>query len=527
MVQVVKLPDEIQKEAQVGAIASKLVRGVGRLFASAGDNVLSAFGRWWSKGLPKAEKILELKALKEIPNEIYEARLLNQGLGKEVNEITSGLTKSVEDIVKSFRRQMNVQGAELERFERTMGRLLKRKQSITAPEEMAKIDATIDQVQAALQRRQSLYDDAIQKYNEISSIYHEISKNPQGAATLLSDLPQVASKYNLNEWLARSQNVMNTKRQILEAASKNLNNDKRFVREYVEYISKLPNENPLKSAWLANPRNMAKLTELQMKPKYLQQIAEAEGRELKHADISGLTKGKIMKMLGIGAGAAGAIAGVAGLFSWASKSVEKVDQNAESLLSRLMGAQSSDLGEIILSNIQKSVNTISTESDNLKINAAKNPKEAFTKYFEILAAEKEKIDKNLRQWGAVVVGSNNPDEMRKLGEAVRNFSVQIEEELKNADKVIEGAGNVGRAPSIAPGGGSPNILKIQQYLKESNPSMSITGTLDATTIDALRRLEDRYNRLAETDRFTGLIYNPATRNIMSLEDLKSLEKVIT
>jgi len=522
----VKLSDEpLYKEAAIPVgLAVKLGKGVGKLFASAGDNVVGMLKGWWSKGIPDVAKIMEIKPLREIPDAIHHAKLLDNKLSKEIMNEMGGAYKGILDNMKGLgselkavsnkvdmsRRQLNVLSDKLRDPSRTYSGLRE-----TVGKQTEYLESLV-QREADLTERLKI----LQNFDTV------IKTNPQSVASQLDTLPQIGSEFpSLGRWKEVAEQQISRKGQIIAATSKNLGSDRRFLKEYLNRIVPLEKENTIKVMWLANPKNQIKLTQLKMKPKYMKRILGV-GDEVPRSDISGLNASSLAKKLGIGAVTAGTLGGAVAIFSWANSGGEKIDQKAEGLSSLLMSARSSGLGEVILDDVKVSVNKINTVSDAMKSNLHSTPRETLSKYFEVVVTEKEKIDKNLKQWSAVVVKSDNPEEMKKIGLALQSFSAEVEGELKKVSKILETAGAIGVTPkTIDLPVGSSNMVELQRYLASLNPNITATGQLDEQTIRTLQFLEGRYNTLAETDRFTGLFYNSGTGKAIDVRDLKNLKKL--
>jgi predicted DNA-binding protein YlxM (UPF0122 family) len=517
----VKLPDEpLYKEAIVPVvpIAKTLARGVGRLFASAGDNVVGMLAKWWKKGAP-VEAVMKLKPLREIPDTVHQAKLLDSQIGKEITEGMEIAHKSILDNIRSTDSNLRAISNKVDMSRRQLNVLNDRLRDPTKV--YPGLKTTVERHQQYLDSLVGKESELVDKLQTLKGIDITIKTNPQSVAAQLDSMPQIMAEFpSLGRWKGIAETQIARKDQIMRATSRHLGSDKKFLKEYINEIAPLDNKNPYKIAWLANTDNLTRLTKLQTQPKYMKQIVGV-GEVAARTNISGLGATQIAKKLGIGVGMAGAVGATIGIFSWAGKSGEEIDQNAEDIGSLLMSARSSGLGEVVLDDIKVSISKINVASDNLKIGLSSKPRESFAAYFEVLTTEKEKIDKNLRQWGAVAIGSDNPEEMKKLGTKLQSFSARLEAKLKEVSKILEGAGAISVTPSLGIPGVAPNILKTQQYL-----GVFASGILDDPTISALRRLEAKYNRIAETDRFTGLLYNPTTKKVMDLVDLKNLEKIV-
>lgn len=505
----VRLPDEIQKEAFVPA--SAIAKGVGKILSSVGDNAVGVLGKWFRKSVPEAVNILERRTLKEIPDAIHHAQLFESKLGKEISEATSKAVKQIEQAISKKSSALAEVSKEVDRSKRQLVGLSRRKD----PETMELAKTRLNEL---LKKEQVLSRDlkTLHGYNA------NIKTNPQSVATQIESMPALVEKYpELGHWHSKMTDAMNIKNQIMNSTSKNINNDKKFFKEYVDKIARLPDDNLIKNRWMANPENRVKLESLRENAKFGQGIMGAEGVPTTTTDISGITKSKIQKTLGVGAMGASVMAGAIGLFNWAAGGSERIDRNADALETLLQSASSSDLGLIILNDVRASVRKISIESDNLKLNMDKDPKNALSKYIKILQDERSKISKNLRQWNVVVLKSQDKETAQKLGIELQKFNNMMGEELSKVSGVVVDSGALPSKPL-----GDSRVVTMQRYLKTLYPNLNISGEIDGQTISALRSLEDKYNKIAQTDKFTGLIYNPQSSRIMELQDLINLEKVI-
>lgn len=504
MGEMVRLPDKplIKEAGFFSELGLKLGRGAIKALEEAGPKITKVMGRWWAKATPDVAKIMEIKALKEIPNEVYHAGLFEDAMSQKIKTAMSSANKEISEHLLRLRREVQASKAEVDIWTRTISKTSKE------PDEH-------------LRKLQKIYKQNEDQLNLFKSLATDIKTDPQSVVVRVKDTPHMGSEYPaLGRWVEIAEQYMPIKNQILAATSKNLNNDKAFVKEYLKYIQPLEKENPVRLSWLANPQNKRTLTKLKMSGKLGDIIRAGESAisEGKRPDLSGLGVSKLMKTLGIGAAAAGTVGAAISLFSWADKEAPKIEEKASSIAPQMPSIRVSGAGAIVLKDTEASVSKIDAAQEKLKAGLTTNPGDAFAEYFRVVSTEKEKIDRNLRQWGSVVANAEDPEKARQMGENLRELSKEIEQRLQSAGK------SVGLTPEAAKPVTS-NISDLQAYLATINANVKVTGVLDQNTIKTLQYLEGRYNILADTDRFTGLFYNPNTKQTISVSDLKKLENI--
>ena len=359
-----------------------------------------------------------------------------------------------------------------------------------------------------------------------------IGISPQSIVSKLEASPDIASKFtSLIRWQRVANRQMARKNQILESVSRNLGNDRKFVKEYLKEVAALPEGNLYRMTWLANTKNQAKLLQLQTSKRYMAKLlgAGAGGKGAKES-IKGLSATEAAKKLGIGTMGVAAVGAVA-FYSWFDDKGDKIVEDISNIKARLDTINTTGLGTVIVDDVKDAIEKIQKIKSKTESGLGTNPAKAVQEFIREFTEAQQVINNALSRWSAVVQTSNNPDEARKVGKALQQYNINTIKSLKELDTSLSSKltkpmpGMVGEKPVVSRIS-QTNILAIQRYLQETNPSVGASGGLDKPTIRALKQLEREYNRIGSTDRFTNLLINRSARHMINLDDLRELKTMM-
>lgn len=353
----------------------------------------------------------------------------------------------------------------------------------------------------------------------------------QGAASLLYRVKP------LRDLQQAALDLMTKKSEISRALSPNIGNDKSFLMEYITDIAGRPETDIKKARWMLNPQNASKLSQVLYDPKYTnfaqkimqkrfgqEQIERGQiPKEL--LDLANRTPDSIAKKLGITLAAAAALIPMLKIFSWFNS--EKVHQEAVGTLDDLDNFKAVGMGKVLLDNVKAAINAMNkarTQAE-AKMGSA-DAKTALANYVESMGRVKNVLDKVLPRWNEVVRNADQPEMAKNAGMALERLRAELDTNLDTLGSQVPEVPITGEKPADAPRAAisRQNILDIQEYLSSKNPYIGTTGILDKETINTLRELEQNYNRIGNTDRFTGLLIDTAKNHLAPADDLRFIEK---
>jgi hypothetical protein len=380
---------------------------------------------------------------------------------------------------------------------------------------------------------------ATKKRDYLSVVHSEMNNNPERAVKLLESDQRIGAAFpSLLEWQQVMRKNMPIKNQIFESVSRNINNNRKFIHEYVTevypYLDETGGIGAYAKNWVANPTNARRLLELQVSKKFRGPLAALlRGEKGARESLEGLTRlqlAKKLKIVGVaGAGLVGAVA----FMSWFDKEGEEIEEQTTDAVSKINSFRSSGLGAVIVQETKKALETINKAKRTTEVDLGNKPEKAAPMYIRTLIEQKAILDKNLARWEIVVKSADDPDTAREVGDALGVYSKTLEKQLGDVGKLTEStrrpgrtvepgiAGDIRRAPLSR-----DRIKSVQNYLSAKFPTVGPTGNLDRPTVRALKILEREYDRLGRTDRFSSgrLLVRPNERHLIELGDLKQLDE---
>jgi len=336
--------------------------------------------------------------------------------------------------------------------------------------------------------------------------------------TLLTELPDI--KQWRDEVLRETNKLKGTKMFSSMLTSQNIESDKKFLKEFARMRGL--DENVQKS-WMENLVNKQKMAEFELpdKPKkYRDMFRKIKEDTNFRSSFAGLMPRDIAQKLKLPAMAVGTIAAAGGafkIFNWfSSSSPENVGVRASTILQSLQKIGPTGPALIIINNIKDSLNIITTNGNAISNEFGDNPSVTMSDHLPKIAIELSNISTKIADWDIVANNCINKEE------AARTKSSLIDL-INDFDKKTDSLGTIVNEKNIAPSINSNNIMKVQNILKQLDPTMETTGNLDKKTIMTLQRLEKAVNKLTgEDNRFIGKFVNPDTNYVISYDDLNDV-----
>lgn len=505
------------------------MQGAGRAFKGLGDDAAKALKNWW-KGGPDIEKILELKPLRDIPDEVHKAKLYASELADEVTKkmdvAAEGIRREVgrrESLVRDISTKVDMSTRKLNTMIETS-----RNPTKWYPGLEENIKNQKEYLEVLVTRQADIAADL----KILQNIDKGIATNPQGVVSQLERAPELMSRFtSLGRWQQAAAKQMTTKNQILKSTSRYIGSDRKFVKEYLKEIAKLPEGNLYKMTWLANPQNQVKLLRLQTNKRYMKKLLDiGKGGVAARESLKGLSASQIAKKLGV---AGGVTVGAIAFYSWFDDNGDEIVEQAQDINTMLGTIRTTGAGTVIVKDVKNAIEKIQKAKAKAETGLGTNPAKAAPEFIKEFTEAQQTIDNALYRWDAVVQTSNNPDEAKRVGEALRQYSANTTGTLEELNKSIvtkpqpTAPGLAGEKPVHAPVS-KENILRIQRYLQETNPSVGASGELDRPTVRALKQLEREYDRLGEVSTFSEkhLLVNREIGHVISIEDLKDIESMM-
>jgi len=330
---------------------------------------------------------------------------------------------------------------------------------------------------------------------------------------------------------------MPIRNQIFESVSRNIRNDRKFFNEYIKEIYPHLNRDTKMGIyaknWMANPENARKLMELQVNKKYMAKLLDlTHGKEFRES-LAGLTSGQIARKLKI-AGVAGAgLAGAIAFMTWFDDESEEIVKQTSSVDASLSSFRATGLGAVIVKETREALRKINQSTGNTEISLGTSPEKGGPDYIKTLVEQKAILDKNLGRWSVVVRSTDNKNAAIEAGEALKQYSANLERQLGDVGRLTGSTERPGRTvePSVAGDirrepVSRERIKSVQNWLSSRFPMVGPTGNLDRPTVRALKMLEREYDRLGTTDRFSSgrLLVRPNEGHLIEVGDLSELDK---
>lgn len=507
--------------------------------------------RFWKKPGASAAFVNEKIALENMPHEVSAiSSSVNSAIGETKSNLDSVIKKALSTVREKKISASGIAEASFKKLENAIDRL---KVDIAGYKaEIKKLplgDREISIVEGKLARaekkldmwediRVSRFEAKERLSDEIRTINKYITlpeKDPAQVAKLLEADPNFKQLLgdDLNDYMKLTSEYAGLRNSVYRSKSPNMADDRKFFEEYLHMKDLKKQGNETAGFWFANVDNKKKLDQLIFDKDKYRKLGLIEDPEKIRETLSKMQRTDAAVALGL---PAAALTGIAyAYFTWADDNVKEIQYKSETLVDKLNNLEVSGAGENVLLDAKNAVAAINGSSERIDtlLHDPKNSAGEIGKSTEILRLGKEKLDVNLQKWGNVVNNSTDPDTAKAVGSALKSFSNDVGDRLnKLADKV--GMPRSKQAPDVA-GPSTPSmagqrkttredIIALQEYLSDTDPRIGPTGVLDSATIGMLKQLESKYNRLGNTNDFTGLLVNPEEGMAISLEDLKGLLK---
>ena len=373
---------------------------------------------------------------------------------------------------------------------------------------------------------------ALQK-NQINSVSKmlQTSIEPGGERVALDMLAknehQLRTVPGVLEWKMGIDGVFRKNRQVLKLTSKNLGSDTKFLQEFLS-LKRNPAAAKKLELWSANPHNFNKLEKLMHKDKIFDIITK--GKMTTRQKLMGVTLGDTAKRLGIGTAAVATAGGAIGVYSWFDDNDPKeTATQAEDIVTNLRGLKVHGYGKTILTRILTTIEGIGRLSSKTNGGLSSNPVKASEEYVDGASRGLQQLHEHMQQWEIVVQSSSDQDKAREIGSQLNGLINKMATSLESAGTMVgigatgAGAGVAGKTMTK-----SNNISKIQGFLRSNfNAGIRQTGELDRDTVQALRVLEQNFNRKSGDTRFTGLFVVPEANHVINYDDLVEAYRRIT
>lgn len=535
------------------------MRNVGRLFGRLGDDVAGALKRWW-RGGPDLSKALKHEAIEDIPDAVHKAKLFR---GKMADDISRRVRAGREGVFK----ELNTRSAELKRLREEYGRANRALRKTQKDLEIAKSrrdysrmrgneerfyeqERVVDALEQDLARQsedvmglKGTYDNALMDKKVLENYYSALKDSPQSAITNIKANPRIQGEFpSLGNYVDEVEDALVTKNQILNSTSRNIANDSRFAKEYLREIH--PNLGKDVGAgvyarnWMANPKNMEKLEQLRLSRKFRKFLDVEEGGKAAREALRGLSRKEIISKLGLPAASIALTAGPLAVMSWFDEEQDEMVAESGSASSTLKSFKANDLGAVIQRQTLQAVNTIQDALHDAETEFGENPSKAAETLTTVLVENKAVIDNNLARWELVIRSSDDPRAAQLAGQRLSEYSREIGKQLVSVEQLTAAHLQKSKTPDVPQGGGiagnrptqldPEHIKSVQSYLSGRFPNVAPTGQLDRPTVQALRALEQQFDRMGNTGRFTStrLLVRPKEGHLIELQDLKNLEKML-
>jgi hypothetical protein len=342
--------------------------------------------------------------------------------------------------------------------------------------------------------------------------------------------PDIALKYpSLARSLSKLTNVGGDMELISNALSKNLGNDRKFVKEYLKKIHPFVGKSAYSDAWMANPQNAAKLEEMLRSRKFGKYLELESGSKSARESLSKLNRMHLAKTLGVSAASIGAVGAPALMMDWFDDNSEDLSERSQEVSEQASKFRAVGVGLKVLEETMAAAEKIRKAEEEARSTMERDPAAATQKYVDTLIDQKSIIDRNLKKWDYVVRSSDNPQGAQQAKVAFEQLSKHVDEELAKASDIAEGKAD-GLAGDVS-GLNKDNVKAIQDYIKGrfTGAGISPTGVLDRPTLQALKQLQREYDRLGDTGgRISqkGIIINEKEGHLIMLDDLKKLDQLI-
>jgi hypothetical protein len=507
---------------------------------------------WW-RGGPDLAKALEQKALRDIPDEVHKMRVMSEKVATKMDNALQKATDRLFQSTKSLDSKIHEQVKEKGRIERLLlayrARLDKskeyfakqqgKKEPFTSAHEAEQTIRGMEKSVAAMEKQlaevTAIRDHYMIKRKALGDLDNAIHHSPQQLVQQLERSPQMLNDFpSLKYWMRQAERYVPRQHQIAQSTSRFINNDKKFIKEYMTEIYPSLNNKSLvyPQNWMANPKNARKLMELRANKKYMAKILELERGAEFRARLEGLTSSQIARKLkivgGVGVGLGGAVA----FMTWFDDNAEPITKSSNETETGLSTFKASGEGDAIVKETLRASREIAQITAKTEDGLGVDPAKAGPEFVKSLLENKAIIDKNLARWDIVISNADDPEAAKRAQKLLQKQSNSLDKSIKEMGEktgVSKGRSG-GQAGNVPIGMSRGNIKGVQSFLRPRFPTVAPTGNLDAPTIRALRALEQEYDRLGDTNgRIVQkrLLVRPKEGHLIGLEDLRKLDNLIS
>ena len=548
---------------------------VGKLFKGLGGKVKD-FVRSLKGAQMQARKVMKKDPLPDISDDVHKMRAVGGKKAEEINKKIDVAYEKLNKEVSGKAKELRLQNDKLEVQQRAMNRhqnsfstaksnhvytenrykvlsdQLERKRAKMgvdfddADPLVAKVDLAEAQMYDAkrvmdnaensyqsaamtFQARHRKVQDLSDELEELRKLSHMAERSPEELINRM-DIPGMGYDQPLvQEFIREIAGPVAEKNAIYKALSRNINNDRRFVKEYLKEIH--GKDNPYATAWRSNPTNVAKLTELEYSKKYTKYLSNIGDEAAAKAAVKSMSRMDLAKTVGGTALMAAPIA----LMSSASESAEEVAQVSGNVLSTLNSFESQGLGEVIRKKALNAVIETNNIYDEFEKEMINDPEKTLTALSENLTKQQAILNNSISRWSIVVRSANNEAAAQKALQELSGFNTKIAKNLKDMGTIVakaeqtkpQGPSQAGTVKRLTPKARpSADLKSVQSYLSDYEPTVAPSGILDRPTVAALKELEQEFNRAHGSNRFTGMLVDTRTKKVMSVEEIKRTKKFL-
>ena len=288
----------------------------------------------------------------------------------------------------------------------------------------------------------------------------------------------------------------------------------KFIQRSLNLKSNSPEQFKL---FIAHPKNYSRYMELSNSPGYVGKLIEKRfvARVPLRRRLIGITPDETAKRLGVGAGLLATGFGVTKLYNWFSSNdpAEVVNKSKTAKLNlQSLGAHGP--AKSIVDGVTKSLDNIGSAANKLNNGLASGSSSAVSTYIVALTKEHQTMSDALKKWNLVIQNSANRNAAIGAGSMLQNTIDKIGTQLKSVGGIV-GISTTG----VSEPARDPNILQLQGFLK-SNYKLNIeeSGKLDKLTVNALKKLEEYFNKRSGDDEFTNFFVIPEDGFVINYND---------
>lgn len=469
-----------------GGVGDDILKGITKVFKGSGDDA--------AKG---ATESVAKKLSNIISSTDKEAASFIDNLGADILKAS----KTGEDLIVRTEKLAGAVDRANGNLYRSLGKINSRLNT-EVPEDIAK----------ELMTERELI---LQKIGDIK-VLRRILSDPDNISA--SELQRAAQgmeglSIEISSLIPETRGLLRELKKISGNASKNIGNDSAFIREY---IKKKGGPEKEFMEWLANPINAKKAESLQSNSDSVAKIF-AEGKIPLLRNLIGVTGSDVAKKAGI-ASAAG-LAGITALTVFAEGD-EKTDQQFDRIVSEqqsLTVIESNEIKSFVAEAVKK-IEQMQKTMDDINEDMSNNPGEAMQKHVPELIRQHDEMNEILSQWEGMSEKVINRENFVSMGKSLARYNLIVGQTLAKI------GASVGAVPEnfgiTTPRKIDPNELKkVQEYM-----NLPQTGTLDESTVIALKKVEQHLNKKTGRDIFTGLLVDVDKNHVLPVSELNTVIK---